>query len=60
MMNVKPDYKRCNIPNYYDNDYDNYCSLISYEKFTENLGRYIDIAVQKRNELYKYDITARL
>ena len=60
MMNVKPAYKRYNIPNYYDNDYDCYCSLISYEKFIENIGRYIDIAIQKRNELYKYEITARL
>lgn len=60
MMNVKPAYKICTTANQYDRNYDSYCSLVSYEEFVRNMGWYIEIATKKRNELYKYDITARL
>lgn len=60
MMNVKPSYKKCPKENIYDRDYDSYCSLVSYDEFIKEIGKYIDIATSKRNELYKYTIKARL
>ena len=60
MMNVKPQYKKNPSSNIYDRDYDSYCSLISWNDFTSNLGKYIDISCKKREELYKYNIVKRL
>ena len=60
MMNVKLQYKRNKCNGIYDSDYDSYCSLVSYRDFTSNIGHYVDLAYQKRNELYKYDIKKRL
>ena len=60
MMNVKPQYKKNQNPNIFDRDYDSYCSLIDWKDFTQNIGKYITIADQKRNVLYKYDIVKRL
>lgn len=60
MMNIKSQYKRNPSPNIFDGDYDSYCSLVSWNDFTSNLGKYIDISIKKREELYKYDIVKRL
>lgn len=60
MMNVKPQYKKHPNPRIYDQDYDSYCSLISWSEFISHIGKYIDIASQKRDNIYKYEITKRL
>lgn len=60
MMNVKPQYKKNPDPGIFDRDYDSYCSLIKWSEFIKNVGNYIDIASQKRDAIYKYDITKRL
>ena len=60
MMNVRERYKTNPYIRLYDNDYDSYCSLISWYKFTHNLDKYIEIATEKRNNLYKYNIVKRL
>ena len=60
MMNIKTAYKHNPNYNQYDSDYDSYCSLIPYSRFTNNLGKYIDIAIEKRNNLYQYNICKRL
>lgn len=60
MMNIKPQYKKNTKPNLFDSDYDSYCSLISYENFISNPNKYINIAEEKRDNIYKYDITKRM
>lgn len=60
MMNVKPQYKKNLNPGIFDRDYDSYCSLIEWSEFTKNIGKYIEIASQKRDAAYKYDIIKRL
>ena len=53
MMNVKPQYKKNPNPRIYDQDYDSYCSLIAWDEFISHIGEYIDIASQKRDNIYK-------
>lgn len=60
MMNVKPQYKKNPNPGIFDRDYDSYCSLIEWSEFTKNIGKYIEIASQKRDAAYKYNIIKRL
>lgn len=60
MMNVKPQFKKNPDQGIFDRDYDSYCSLIEWSEFTKNIGKYIEIASQKREHNYKYDITKRL
>ena len=60
MMNVKPQYKKNPNPRIFDQDYDSYCSLITWDEFISHIGEYIDIASQKRNNIYKYEIAKRL
>ncbi len=60
MMNVKPQYKKNPNPGIFDRDYDSYCSLIEWSEFTKNIGKYIEIASQKRDAAYKYDIIKKL
>ncbi len=60
MMNVKTRYKKNPNSRIFDRDYDSYCSLIEWDEFTKNIGKYIDIASQKREHNYKYDIKKRL
>ncbi len=60
MMNVKDAYKKNPNPGIFDRDYDSYCSLLSWSEFTSNVGRYVDIAAQKRDETYKFGIVKRL
>lgn len=60
MMNVKPQYKTNHNIGLFDGDWDSYCSLLSWKEFTSDIGKYIDIASQKRGALYKYDIVKRL
>ena len=60
MLNVKYLYKRNRNPLQYDEDWDSYCSLLSWSEFTNHIGRHVDIAVEKRNEIYKYVIQKRM
>ena len=60
MMNVKLQYKKNPNPHIYDQDYDSYCSLIEWDEFISHIGEYIDIASQKRDNIYKYEIAKRL
>lgn len=60
MMNVKSQYKKNPNPGIYDSEYDSYCSLISFDVFSKNIGKYIDLAIEKRDSIYKYDIIKRL
>ena len=60
MMNVKEEYKTNKCIGVYDGNYDSYCSLIAYDEFKENFEKYIKIAKDKRDNMYKYDITKRL
>lgn len=60
MMNVKPEYKINPNPDFYNSDYDSYCSLISWNEFIGNIGQYINIARKKRDEQYKYNIVKRM
>ena len=60
MMNVKPSYKKESAVNLYDRDYDSYCSLVSLASFTEDIGRYIDLAIEKRDHRERYYIITRL
>ena len=61
MMNIKDEYKRNPCLGIFDSDYDSYCSLISFNDFCNNPNMYIDIAYEKRSNLYKYrDLVKRL
>lgn len=60
MMNVKPEYKKNPNPDLFDRDYDSYCSLIEWNEFINNIGKHIEIASKKRDEIYKYVINKRL
>ena len=60
MMNIKQQYKKNPSYGRFDSNYDSYCSLIGWAEFTNNIGKYIDIASQKRDNIYQFDITKRL
>ncbi|SFO34016.1 MTH538 TIR-like domain [Pseudobutyrivibrio sp. UC1225] len=60
MLNIKPSYKKNPKPGIYDSNYDSYCSCISWANFINNYAYYIDIAAQKREVAYKYDLVKRL
>lgn len=60
MLNVKEEYKVNRCDGVYDGDYDSYCSLVPYNEFKKNFEKYIEIAIQKREEKYKYDVRSRL
>ncbi|SFV03863.1 TIR domain-containing protein [Butyrivibrio sp. INlla21] len=47
MMNIKRENKKDYSSLFFDEDYDSYCSLVDYCSFTQNPGRYIDIALKK-------------
>lgn len=60
MMNVKDVYKKNPKPNIFDSEYDSYCSLIKYSDFMSDPGKYIDVAMKKKKETYKYNLVKRL
>ena len=60
MMNIRQAYKHNPEPGIYNSNYDSYCSLVAWNDFVKNPGLYIDIAIEKREVLYKYIITKRL
>ncbi len=57
MNNIKPEYKHHKCPGIFDGDWDSYCSLILIEEFKADVGKYIDISLKKREEIYKYKLT---
>lgn len=60
MMNVKDSFKKHLKAGLFDADYDSYCSLVPYETFIKDIGKYIDIASQKRNKIGNYNIVKRM
>lgn len=60
MMNVLPSYKKNPKEGIYDSTWDSYCSLVSWENFKKNYAHYIDVAGEKRENTYKYNIKKRL
>ena len=60
MMNVKEEYKTNPNRGLFDRDYDSYCSLISWSEFVSDLGKYINIASQKRENTERYKIVKRI
>lgn len=60
MMNVKNQYKKNPKPGIYDSEYDSYCSLVPFSRLTKDIGRHIDLAIEKRDHRDKYEICTRL
>lgn len=60
MMNIKSSYKNNPCEGVYDSDKDSYCSLVSWEDFKTNYVKYIESAVEKRENTYKYELKKRL
>lgn len=60
MFNVLKKYKRNQIENKYDSNYDHYCSLVSWNEFVSNPNKYIEIAEFKRDNIDRYEIKTRL
>ena len=60
MMNVKASYKKESEAGVFDAAYDSYCSLVPYNSFVNNIGKYIEIASKKRDEIHKYNIVKRM
>lgn len=58
--NVKMGYKMNRLTDKYDPLEDSYCSLIPYEQFVLDIPRYINNAVNKKNNRYKYNVVSRL
>jgi len=56
MMNVYPKYKKCKTEGIFDSEYDSYCQLVSYEKFIDDMDKYIDIAYEKKQICDHYDL----
>ncbi len=56
MMNVKKDYKKNKCDDLFDSDYDSYISLVAVDTFLSNPQKYLDIAEEKRQNTYKYDL----
>ena len=60
MMNIKPRYKCNSEEGVFDACWDSYCSLISWDDFISDYGKYIDEAAQKRDLIDRYKITKRM
>lgn len=60
MMNIKPEHKRNHKPGVFDSNYDSYCSLVAYSAFVNNVGKYIEIAKEKKKTKDYYNITKRM
>ncbi len=60
MMNIKPQYKLCKEEGVFDSRWDSYCSLVSWDDFLSNYGKYIDDAVKKRDIIDHYKIKKRM
>lgn len=60
MMNIKPQYKLNKEAGVFDSLWDSYCSLVSWDEFISNYGKYIDDAAKKRDIIDHYKITKRM
>lgn len=56
MMNVKKEYKVNQCEGIFDSNYDSYVSLVHYSDFIQNIDFYINIAIEKKENNFKYDI----
>jgi len=60
MMNVKTDYKKNQCNGIFDSNYDSYASLVHYNDFIQNIGFYINVAIEKKEFKFKYDISKNM
>lgn len=60
MMNVKSEYKKHPCKDVYDSEVDSYCSLVAWDDFIGDYKKYIDVAEDKREHVYKYDLVKRM
>lgn len=60
MMNIKETYKNNKCISIYDSNYDSYASLISFDEFINKVEHYISIAVEKKENTYKYNLIKSL
>ena len=62
MMNVKSAFAShaCHDKDIFDGDKDSYCSLVSWDEFVQDYGRYIDMAAEKRERRDQFDVVVRL
>lgn len=56
MMNVLERHKKNSCDGVFDSDYDSFVSLVSFDEFVDDFRKYIDIAVEKRNLIDRYNI----
>lgn len=60
MMNIKKSKKKNQCDNIYDSLEDSYCSLIEFDEFKNNIYKYIENAISKRNRKEDFDIVKRM
>lgn len=60
MMNVKPSKKKNPCEGIYDSLDDSYCSLIAFNEFKDNIDKYIDNAIEKRERIDDFNIVKRM
>ena len=60
MLNIKNEYKHCQIPEQYNSEKDTYISLVAFDKFINNPKTYIDSAIEKRNRLEQFELVKRM
>lgn len=53
-------YKYGKTSKYYNSNYDHYCSLISRKDFINNPNKYINITIEKRDNINHYEIIKRI
>lgn len=56
IMNVKKEYKKNQCDGIFDSNYDSYASLVHYSEFIQNVDFYIKVAIEKKENKFKYDI----
>ena len=60
MLNIKEEYKYCQIPTQYNSAKDTYISLVEFDKFINDPKSYIDSAIEKRERLEQFKLTKRM
>ena len=60
MLNIKDAFKKNPCNNLYDDEWDSYCSLVSWDEFKRDYAKFIDNAAQKREILERYEICKRM
>ncbi len=60
MINIKVDHKKNRCQGIYDSLEDSYISLVSIEDFKNDIGKYIDNAISKRDRRNQFILTKRM